>query len=212
VSGEAVKLYLSSFRIGNHPEKLAAMGAGSRKALVIQNALDFSLEVQRRKAGLSRELEDLSQLGYDAEQLDLRHYFGSSSDLKTKLAGTGLLWVTGGNAFVLRRAMALSGLDQILTDPITPPNFVYGGYSAGVCVVTPTLRGIHLVDDPTIVPEGYPKEILWDGLSLVPYCIAPHYQSDHPDSPFIDQTVAYFIQHNMPYKVLRDGEVIMTAA
>ncbi len=51
-----MKLYLSSYRFGNHPEKLAALVSGSRKALVIPNALDFSQELERKSAGTQREV------------------------------------------------------------------------------------------------------------------------------------------------------------
>jgi hypothetical protein len=37
----AVRLYLSSFGMGDHPEYLLALlGAGSRRAVVIANAID----------------------------------------------------------------------------------------------------------------------------------------------------------------------------
>ena len=86
---------------------------------------------------------------------------------------------------------------------------VYGGYSAGICILTPTLRGLELVDDADFVPDGYDSEIIWDGLGIVPYSIAPHYKSDHPESPAIDNTVEYFKEKNMPFKTLRDGEAIV---
>jgi len=36
--------------------------------------------------------------------------------------------------------MKLSGLDEILKDLLKKENILYGGYSAGVCVLAPTLR------------------------------------------------------------------------
>ena len=87
----------------------------------------------------------------------------------------GLIWTLGGNSSLLRRAMRQSGLDLLLTAWRDDAGIVYGGYSAGAVVATPTLRGIHLVDPPAALAEGYPPEIIWDGLALVPYSIAPHY-------------------------------------
>jgi dipeptidase E len=103
--------------------------------------------------------------------------------------------------------MRQSGLDAILLEKVQDQQFVYAGYSAGACVVTPTLRGIHLVDYTDVVPEGYAEEIIWDGLGLVPFSIAPHYRSDHPESELIERSVAYFIDHKIPFIALRDGEV-----
>ena len=76
-------------------------------------------------------------------------------------------------------------------------------------MLAPTLRGIDLVDDPFAVPEGYDKDIVWEGLSLIDYCIAPHYRSDMEESAMIEKTVQYFIDNKMLFKALRDGEVIV---
>ena len=75
-----------------------------------------------------------------------------------------------------------------------------------------SLRGLHLVDDVNVVTEEYSGEVLWDGLCLVPYCLAPHYKSDHPESSRIDQVVEYFIGNKMPFVALRDGEVLIKDA
>jgi len=119
------------------------------------------------------------------------------------------LWVTGGNSFVLRRAFKLSGLDSILKRKLGEDDFVYAGYSAGVCVLTPTLEGIHLADEPEATPEGYSGEVIWSGLNIVPFCIAPHYRSDHFESALIEKSVEYFIAHKIPFVALSDGEALL---
>jgi dipeptidase E len=108
--------------------------------------------------------------------------------------------------------MAQSGLDQYLIDRKGDDSLVYAGYSAAVCVVTPSLRGIELVDPPDVAADGYDDAIIWEGLALVSYSIAPHYHSDHPESPLIDKTIDYFIDHKMLFKAIRDGETIITRA
>jgi hypothetical protein len=51
-----VRLYLSSFRMGNHPEHLAALvGGDGRNVVVIANALDDA-PADVRRSGLEREL------------------------------------------------------------------------------------------------------------------------------------------------------------
>jgi len=50
---------------------------------------------------------------------------------------------------------------------------------------------------------------VWEDLGLVDYSTAPHYKSDHPESTFIDTSVAYFVKNNMPFKTLRDGDVLI---
>ncbi len=204
-----MKFYVSSYRLGNEPEKLAAMVAGGRRGLVIVNAWDLSNDQERRQAGIARECSDMERLGIRAEALDLRPFFGRSEALREHIDRADMLWVVGGNTFVLRRAFAYSGLDQILWQKQLDEAFVYAGYSAGVCLLALTLRGLHIVDDPYAVPEGYQPETLWDGLGLLPYSIAPHYHSNHPESGGINLEVDYMIEHKILFKALRDGEVII---
>ena len=54
-------------------------------------------------------------------------------------------------------------------------------------------------------------EPTWEGLGLLEYSIAPHYRSDHPESEAIETVVAYFEQHGIPYRALRDGEAIISS-
>jgi dipeptidase E len=115
----------------------------------------------------------------------------------------------GGNSFVLRRAMRLSGFDKLIGNFVNDNSLVYGGFSAGAVVATKTLRGIDLVDDPNSLPEDYPQNVVWEGLGFVDFSIAPHYRSDHPESESIENVVEYFQASNMPYKALRDGEVLV---
>ena len=202
-----MKLYLSSFGLEDNASELGGLVTGKRRIGVIRNSLDFSDDQARLDAGRDREFRELSELGLVPEEIDLRAYFRSQDDLRGVVDQFDALWVVGGNTFLLRRAMKHSGLDAILLDKTNDERFVYAGYSAGSCVLAPTLRGIHLVDDSEEIAEGYSKEIVWDGLGLVPFCIAPHYRSDHPESEMIEKAVEYFIENKMPFIALHDGEV-----
>jgi dipeptidase E len=204
-------LYLSSYRFGDHAPALRAMAAQPR-AVVINNALDYSADVERKAAATAREIGELGVLGFAARELDLRHCFGQPSALQERLDGVSLIWSMGGNAFLLRRAFCASGLDEWLVSRRKDPALVYGGYSAGAIVVTPTLRGIERVDPPDIIADGYDREVIWDGVGLVSYSLAPHYESNHPDARAIDAVVDYFIANHMPFRTLRDGDVILTEA
>ncbi len=85
----------------------------------------------------------------------------------------------------------------------------YGGYSAGACVMGLTLHGLELVDDAQVTPAGYESDTIWDGLNILPYAIAPHYKSDHPESALIDDAIRYFEEHHIVYKALHDDEAIL---
>lgn len=204
-----MKLYLSSYRLGNKTDELVSLLGDNKKVAIIPNALDFSTDIERRKKSQQREFEDLQNIGLQPEELDLRSYFDKQDSLKEKIADYGLIWARGGNAFVLRRAMYQSSLDRILKELASQDRILYGGYSAGVCVISPTLRGIEIVDDPTIVPTGYQTKTIWDGIGLVDFSFAPHYRSDHPESTAIENLVKFYEENNMKYEALSDGEAMI---
>lgn len=117
------------------------------------------------------------------------------------------MYVRGGNAFVLRRAFRQSGLDEILPDLLARDAIVYGGYSAGPCMLGPTLRGLESrEDDPNVVPVGYESQVIWECLNILPFAIAPHYQGSTADAT---GAITFYVANNMPFIALRDGEAIV---
>lgn len=203
-----MKLYLSSYRLGDEPQKLVPLLSSNKKAAVIMNATDDDPD-EIRKEKLEREFADLRPLGIEPEEIDLREYFGKKEELFEKLSEFGMVWIRGGNTFMLMRAFVYSGFDEFIKSKVSDKDFVYAGYSAGVCILAPSLKGLDIVDDPHLVPKGYKEEVTWEGLGLLPYALAPHYKSDHPESAGVDQEIAYMEAHNIPHKTLRDGEVIV---
>lgn len=203
-----MRLYLSSFRNGNKPEELLKLLGSSHKTGVIFNAVDFKSGAARL-ADYAAEAERLKSIGLEPTEIDLRHYFKNSQKLRETLSAYDLIWVRGGNAFILRRAFKQSGADTIIKDLLTDDAITYGGYSAGVDILQPHLHGIELVDPPNVVPEGYDAEVIWECLGLLPYCVAPHYRSDHPESAYVDKTVTYYIENHIPFIALHDGEAIV---
>ena len=83
-----MKLYLSSFRLGNNPERLAGLLSSNKKAAVIINAMDF-LENEIRKEKLEKEIEDLRSIGIMGEELDLRDYFGKKTGSEKNFLNMG---------------------------------------------------------------------------------------------------------------------------
>ena len=202
-----MRLYLSSFKIGNHPEKLVELTGSSKNAVVILNALDYKPE--SRTKFLGSETEMLKGLGFEVEELDLRKYFGKEKELEELLKQKDLAWINGGNTFLLRRAMRQSGFDNVIKNLLAEDKIVYAGFSAACTVLHKDLHGIEFSDDPNIVVDGYNKEIVWDGLGLIDFNIAVHYDSDHPESEAANEEIEYYKKNNIPYKTLRDGEVII---
>ena len=203
-----MRLFLSSYGLGNAPDELPALVGNNKRTAIIMNSQDTKTPESRAER-LQREIDSLTALGLQPEELDLRQYFGKSDELKEFIKNFGLVWVRGGNVFVLRKAFKQSGFDEIITDLLKNDQIAYGGYSAGVCVLAPSLHGVELVDPKDETVEGYDIEIVWDGLGILGYAVAPHYKSDHPESDDVNKYVEHLADNHMLFKTLRDGEIII---
>ncbi|MBP6974790.1 MAG: Type 1 glutamine amidotransferase-like domain-containing protein [Candidatus Pacebacteria bacterium] len=203
-----MRLYISSYRTGNATQELIRMARGNMRAVVINNASDYGTP-DKRAEQMQKQVDMLVPLGFQVEEIDLRQYFGKPEELENKLEGFGLVWLKGGKSFVLKRAIEESGFEVIIKKMLASDSIIYGGYSAGGVVASATMRGIELVEDALFVPEGYRPEFEWNGMNLIPYSFVPHYRSNHSSAEAMEKIVAYFEAHNMPYKALRDGEVIV---
>lgn len=205
-----MKLYLSSYRFGDNPQQLADLILANKRMAIIPNALDVYPDGERKNVGLQREIDGLKQIGLETKLVDLKIYFGKPDELVQKMNEFGGVWVIGGNTFVLRRAFLESGMDNWIVSKKGDKDFVYAGYSAGVCVLSPTLKGLETVDEPNNVPENYKPGVIWGGLNIIDFAFAPHYRSDHPESAAVEKEVEYYINNKIKYKTLHDGEVIIT--
>jgi len=169
------------------------------------NAAD--LKPNREEYALSVKA-DLEALGFNAVELDLREFFDGKQDIAALLGALDLVWVAGGNTFVLNRAMRQSGFTQAIQPLIKQDKLVFGGWSAGAIIATPSLHGTEWGDDPEAVPDGYSSEIVWDGLKFVPFYIIPHYNSDWwGDKARLMEH--YLRDEQLPYEILEDGQVII---
>ena len=215
-------LFLSSQGLGNNPELIRPADANSNKALIVVNALDAY--AHSRASALQYELHTLRALGYVCQELDLRDYFHPEKDHQSKndsedaqltalLTRANLIWVIGGNTFVLAKAMTQARFKAALLQANENriahrlPALMYAGYSAGAVVAGIDLQGIQLMDDPSVNPAGYDPTTKALSLSLIDDRIIPHYQSDNSESENAYLAVDYLEQRKLKYKTLSDGEV-----
>ena len=120
-----MKLYLSSYRVGNETKILKDWNINYKKILVIPNALDIYADGERKTNGILDKCKDLQDLGFETEILDLREYFNKENELRAYLENYNSFYVLGGNVFVLRQAMRLSGFDNYLQDISQSENYLY---------------------------------------------------------------------------------------
>lgn len=205
-----MKLYLSSYLFGNESEKLKTLLPEGARIGHINNAKDWvgADEAIRRKS-LEEEMQYLSRLGFQNEHLDLKDYFGNTEALKIRLSNLDAIWVCGGNTFVLRQAMKLSGFDSLFAELLERNDFLWAGYSAGICILCDSLKYIEQVDDPHNFPYMEIDKAIYDGLGLFPFALLPHYDSQHFESAAINAEVQRCIDNKWLFKALRDGEVLI---
>jgi dipeptidase E len=204
-----MRMYLSSFQLGDHPEHLLALVDRPGAVAVIVNALDAA-DVDRRRAAVQQEIEALAGLGLDAVEVDLREHADDAAGLTRRLLDHSALWVRGGNVFVLRKAMAVSGADLAITDLVRADRLVYAGYSAGPCVAGPHLRGLEEVDDESEVERAYGGEPVWEGLGLLDRLFVPHVDSPgHPETEDCTRIAERLRREGVERWALRDGQALV---
>lgn len=203
-----MRLYLSSYKIGNRKEELKKwIYEHGNKICLIPNSRDIYPESERKANGIQSDVDELTDLGFDVTVISLKDYFENKEELLNELEKFNAFYVIGGNTFALRQAMYLSGFDKYLTTIEDNPNYLYAGYSAGICVLAKDMHGLEICDDSNINPYGI--DIMWNGLGYFDYIFLPHYKSNHKETQVIDDSVEYCNKHNIKYKTLRDGDVII---
>ena len=98
-----MRLYLSSFKFGNHINKLNELISSGKEAVIVLNARDHKSPEERNKY-LDWEIETLSSVGFNAEELDLRNYFGKEKDLENLLNKKQLVWMVRNRSLFCRKA------------------------------------------------------------------------------------------------------------
>ena len=207
-----MKLYLSSYKLGNSTDELKKwlQNSVNNKIALITNSRDMFPDGERKTNGIQSDAKDLAELGFEVELLDLRKYFGQKELLRRNLQNIYAFYVIGGNTFVLRKAMRLSGFDELLLEYSNNLNYLYSGYSAGICCLCKDMSAISIMDDPKVDPYNSGLPPIYNGIGFVEEIIIPHFESDHKETELASKTVEFCRQNGIPYKTLRDGEVLLS--
>lgn len=205
-----MKFYLSSYKFGSDYLKLKDLFKTGAKIGYINNSRDWiGVNEINKNIAFIEESAFLENLGFKCELIDLKEYFGKKEQLREKLHTLNGVWVCGGNTFVLRQAMKLSGFDDLFQEIKFDKEFVLAGYSAGICILCDSLKYIMQVDDSNNFPYGEIQTPIYEGLGIFKFGLLPHYKSDHEESNLIDKEVERCIEKKWLFKALKDGEVII---
>lgn len=200
-------LYMSSQKFGNDTKILKEwIEKNDNKIAIIPNALDAKGE-ERIQKNLKEDIELLEEIGFNVTIINLKNYFGNYNKLKEELLNYNACCIMGGNVFVLRKAMELSGLDTFLKETISKDNYLYIGYSAGNCVLSESLNYLDIVDEPIRFYDE--SNVNYEGLGFIDYIVIPHYKSNYHKSHLIDELVNKCENEKIKYKAISDGEVLI---
>lgn len=106
-----MKLYLSSYKLGDKKEELKKwIVEHNNKICLIPNSRDVYPDGERKINGIQEDVKELEDLGFDVTVISLKDYFDNNEELYKILKEFNAFYVIGGNTFALRQAMYLSRL------------------------------------------------------------------------------------------------------
>lgn len=202
-----MRLFLSSYRFGAHQDRFLELVGGGRRAVVIANACD-SWPASARSSAVVSDVLPLRRLGFEVDEVDVREFAGATSALRERLKSTDVLWVRGGNTFVLRAQFARSGADAVITELLRDDAVAYAGYSAGACLMAPSLYGLEIEDPIDEVLPTCGIDPIWTGLGLVDHAIVPHWESPELGNSG-HKVVAELQRRGIPHWTLRDDQAVI---
>ncbi|MGW6425305.1 Type 1 glutamine amidotransferase-like domain-containing protein [Nocardia sp. NPDC055053] len=202
-----MRLFLASYRFGAFADRLAGLAGTPGRVAVIPNAFDAWPDAW--SSAVTSDVNPLRQQGYSPEVVDLRDYAGQPGQLERRLREFDMVWVRGGNTFVLRAQFARSGADSVLPALLREDALVYAGYSAGACLLGPDLHGLETMDDPAEVLPATGTEPRWDGLGLVDRRLVVHLDSPtDPDGEAV-KMLARCRAEGVAHWALTDDDVVL---
>ncbi|RBP64260.1 dipeptidase E [Brevibacterium sanguinis] len=171
-----MRLLLLSLGVGAVPDFISAQ-VGRPAAEVRIGYLDDAAGPFSGEWFVAAEREQLAGLGYSLVDLTAAD-FESADSFAEALAGVDVLYVCGGNTFVLLAALRRCGCDAVLVDRVRR-GLPYIGASAGSIITGPSLEPISLMDDPAEAPHLTDHS----GLGLIDTVVIPHADGALPPYP-----------------------------
>ena len=152
----------------------------------------YKPKLEQDQGYVNKNLQIMKEMGFNVLEVDIE---GKKESEVTKLIGLkDIIFVAGGNAFYLLRAMRKCNFEKIMRK-LLKQGKVYLGESAGSIVAGRNIKIAGWIGDENIVNLKNLK-----GLNLVPFDIFVHYKPEH----------AEIIKKKMPFKWQRKKLKIIT--
>ena len=123
-----MKFYLSSYKYGTEETKKVLkdwINIYGNKVVYISNSRDHKEDNDIKLSRIEADKDMLKEIGFEIVDISLKDYFGKEDKLKTDLSCFNAFCLIGGNVFVLRKAMELSGFDKFIKDNLYNKNMLY---------------------------------------------------------------------------------------
>ena len=118
-------LYISSKKFGSKTDFLKNwINNNNNRILLIANALDAKDKI-KIEINIENDKKILNVIGFEVTVVDLKDYFNNQEKLVKDFSKYNAYCVIGGNVFVLRQAMKLSGFDEYLKSISNDNNYLY---------------------------------------------------------------------------------------
>ena len=142
---------------------------GKKKIAFIPNAKDKHVD----KSGLEKTRLFFKQKGFIVNDVNLNDF--KNQDLYKEFLKYEIIYIAGGNCFVLLEKIRKSGFDKIITNLLNK-GIIIIGESAGACVMGKSIEPIKLIDD-----FKASKLKNYEGLGFVNFVFIPHYKNPKYD-------------------------------
>lgn len=149
---------------------------------------------------LYEELEEFRAFGFTLDLFDLKNK--SAKDVTSALSNADVVYVTGGNTYVLLEHMKKCHFKTALETRLDQ-GAVYIGTSAGSVVTCPSIDFIEDMDDPSIANLTDYK-----GLNLVDFYIMPHIDGEYFKDA-VKKIAAKSGQLDKPLWGLKDNQALL---
>ncbi len=197
-----MKLYLSSIGIKSPQDFYDLVGKNLNiKTALITNAFDYK-NSEDRKIKYDLVMQELTKVGLVLHDINLRDYNDEPERLKSDLINFDVIWICGGNVFLLRQYLKHSGLDKVLKE-ILDTGVVYGGDSAGAVVVGPSLEGFDRADHTDQL-----QDVIFEGLRLVDFVVVPH-NGNPKFQPLLEEIIRDLSQKKQSYEIINDNQAVV---
>ncbi len=167
-----------------------------QKVAFIGNAKDKHLD----KSGLDKYRQFFRRKGFEVEDIDLKKYRGET--LFKKLSAFDLIYVAGGNCFVLLEAMRKSKFDKVIKR-LLDKGVIYLSQSAGSCVMGSSIEPLQCLDSK---PEAANLNS-FEGLGFIDFVFVPHYKSKHYGKKVDNLNKKYSTKYNI--RLFTDSEALI---